>query len=79
MLELDRQYCVGSVIHDVTLFEGYANLFARVWGYIRTHTNRADLFDRLLEEIVDGYNTCVSGKIARLVNVLRGYDVTITE
>jgi len=79
VLEMDRQYCVGAVIHDVTRYEGYGNLFARVWGCLRTHPHRGDLFVRLLEEIVDGYNTCVSGKIARLVNVLRGYDAEITE
>ena len=79
MIEMDRQYCVGTVIHDVTRFEGYGNLFARVWGCIRGHPHRGELFVRLLEEIVDGYNTCVSGKIARLVNVLRGYEDDITE
>jgi hypothetical protein len=78
VLEMDRQYCVGTVIHDVTRYEGYGNLFARVWGCLRTHPHRGELFVRLLEEIVDGYNTCVSGKIARLVNVLRGYDTEIT-
>ena len=79
VIEMDRQYCVGTVIHDVTRFEGYGNLFARVWGCLRTHPHRGELFVRLLEEIVDGYNTCVSGKIARLVNVLRGYMNDITE
>jgi hypothetical protein len=79
MLELDRQYCVGAVIHDVTRFGGYGNLFARVWGCLRVHPHRSELFVRLLEEIVEGYNTCVSGKIARLVNVLRGYEAEITE
>lgn len=79
VIEMDRQYCVGTVIHDVTRFEGYGNLFARVWGCLRTHPHRGELFVRLLEEIVDGYNTCVSGKIARLVNVLRGYEEDITE
>jgi len=55
----------------------YGDVLDRVWAFIRAHTEKNELVIRLGQEVVDGYGTCANGKMARLVNVLRGYDETL--
>jgi len=71
--------CIGTVATDIVLTESgsvhYKDVFDRIWGVLRRHPNRQELLRRLLEETIDGIDTCGNGKLARLVNVLQGYDI----
>lgn len=50
------------------------DLFASIWEYIGKH-QRSDFFlQRLLQEIEDSVEVCLSGRFVRLVNVINGVD-----
>jgi len=76
-----REKVIMEVQHDyyesVAFSVPYGDVMDRVWTFIRTHTNRADLFIRLAQEIAEGVGMCSNGKMARLVNVLQGFDETL--
>jgi hypothetical protein len=57
----------------------YGDLLDRVWATIRQHPETVQLIRRLAQEVCDGYKKCVNGKIARLVNVLQGFDTELDE
>lgn len=57
----------------------YGDVLDRVWTYIRNHTERTELVLRLAQEVLDGRGQCTNGKMARLVNVLRGFDSTLED
>lgn len=57
----------------------YGDVLDHVWAYIRPHTHRVDLVVRLAQEIADGIGMCSNGKMARLMNVLQGYDETLEQ
>jgi len=50
------------------------SLFASVWLYITTHKERETLTKRLIEEIHESEDMCVSGHMVRLVNSVKGFD-----
>jgi len=52
----------------------YGDVLDRVWTYIRTHKENTELVIRLAQEVLEGVQQCGNGKMARLVNVLRGFD-----
>lgn len=55
----------------------YGDVVDRVWAFIRSHGERVELTVRLAQEICEGVGMCANGKMARLVNVLQGYDETL--
>lgn len=55
---------------DVT----YKQLLDLTWGYIRNHKHRKELTRRLKQEITDGLHVCYHGNMARLANVLQGFE-----
>jgi hypothetical protein len=55
----------------------YSDVVDRVWAFIRSHAERTELTIRLAQEICEGVGMCANGKMARLVNVLQGYDETL--
>lgn len=55
----------------------YGDVVDRVWAFIRGHAERVELVIRLAQEISEGTGMCANGKMARLVNVLQGYDETL--
>ena len=55
----------------------YGDVVDRVWAFIRGHAERVELTVRLAQEISEGVGMCANGKMARLVNVLQGYDETL--
>ena len=55
----------------------YGDVLDRVWAYIREHAEKIELTIRLAQEVVEGIAQCSNGKMARLINVLAGYDDTI--
>lgn len=50
------------------------SLFASIWFYITTHKEREALARRLLEEMVECKDMCLSGHMVRLVNSVKGFD-----
>jgi hypothetical protein len=55
----------------------YRDVVDHVWAYIRRSEFRGELVRRLFEELDDGHRTCPNGRLARLLNVLQGYDLTL--
>jgi hypothetical protein len=51
-----------------------SRIFLLIWSYIYNHKYQHELKIRLYEELIDMYNTCSSGFISRLVNVVSGFD-----
>jgi len=52
----------------------YRDVVDHVWARIRSHEHKHQLIMRLMEELEDGYIYCANGKVARLVNVLVGFE-----
>jgi hypothetical protein len=52
----------------------YKDVADRVWAFIATHKERGELVVRLAQEVAEGVGMCSNGKMARLTNVLQGYD-----
>ena len=55
----------------------YGDVLDRVWAFIQGHAETRELTVRLAQEINEGIGMCSNGKMARLVNVLQGYDETL--
>lgn len=55
----------------------YGEVVDRVWAFIRGHAERTELVIRLAQEVSEGTGMCANGKMARLINVLQGYDETL--
>lgn len=76
-----KERTIAELTHDYFETEAFSILYGRVldrvWAYIRGHVHRFDLTIRLGQEIVEGLGQCSNGKMARLVNVLQGFDETI--
>jgi hypothetical protein len=52
----------------------YIDVVNHLWAKIRNHSQKEELFKRLSEEMEEGYQYCANGKIARLINVLVGFE-----
>ena len=65
-----------NVIETEELVNGIhmPSLFASVWLYITTHKEHEALTKRLLEEMSDSEDMCLSGHMVRLVNGVKGFD-----
>ena len=55
----------------------YGRVVDYIWAYIRSHAEKAELVQRLAEELYEGRGMCSNGKMARLINVLQGYDESL--
>jgi len=55
----------------------YGHVVDRVWAFIRAHAESKELYTRLGQEVLEGIGMCANGKMARLVNVLQGYDESL--
>ena len=55
----------------------YGQVFDHVWAFIKPHEQKDDLLLRLAQEVCEGIGMCTNGKMARLINVLQGYDETL--
>jgi len=76
MLTQDYQSLSIPLFHETVR---YSDVMDRVWAYIRGHLFREELVKRLQEELTDSMNVCANGKLARLLNVLQGYDVSLPQ
>jgi hypothetical protein len=52
----------------------YSQAINHLWAFVKTHVERIELTRRLAEELLEGRGMCSNGKMARLVNVVQGYD-----
>ena len=72
ILEFERDY------NELEAFAvRYGTVVDHVWAFIREHVHRKDITIRLAQEIWEGRGMCSNGKMARLMNVLQGYDDTL--
>ena len=55
----------------------YRNVLDHVWAFIKRHEHREDLCRRLEEELSDSVGVCANGRLARLLNTLQGYDLSL--
>lgn len=64
------------LIENDFLYNGIklTDLFASIWDYISNHELYSYFLERLLQEIEDSVNVCLSGRFVRLVNVINGVD-----
>jgi len=61
---------IGSDISNMNL----KSAFCHVWSRIIDSTHKAELTNRLLEELNEMNDKCKSGHLSRLVNVLHGFE-----
>jgi len=52
----------------------YSSALDHIWITINAHPCKVALIERLFEELIDGVGKCPNGKLARLFNVLQGFD-----
>jgi len=76
-----RELAINEITNDYFNTEAfslkYGDVLDHVWAYIQVHTERKELVLRLAQEVCDGIQKCTNGKMARLINVLQGYDDTL--
>ncbi|MDD4930589.1 MAG: hypothetical protein PHG66_00345 [Candidatus Colwellbacteria bacterium] len=63
---------------DQTIYDGgqtLQSIFNKIWRLILSHEHCDLLKTRMIEELVDMADTCSSGHISRVVNVLCGFEV----
>ena len=74
----DRAVLIETFASDYLLSRAfdipYGAVADRVWAFICSHTERGELTRRLSEEVREGIGMCSNGKMARLTNVLQGFD-----
>jgi len=77
----DYERTIQELHRDYEISEAFGVKYSRVldhlWTFIKTHVERIELTRRLAEELNEGRGMCSNGKMARLVNVLQGYDETM--
>lgn len=63
------------ILIDTARYEGLpmADIMLLVWEKISTSENKAELQNRLLDELYDMDKTCSSGHLSRVINVLSGF------
>jgi hypothetical protein len=55
----------------------YSSVLDYVWAYVCGHAEKNELTQRLAEELYEGIGMCSNGKMARLINILQGYDESL--
>jgi len=56
----------------------YSTILDHVWAFSKASDHKEELVKRLFEELGEGHLTCANGRLARLLNVLQGYDLTLS-
>lgn len=65
---------INHTFHDIIILD----LFASIYMYIKQHEYSCCLFLRLVEEMYDSNNVCLSGHVVRLINCVQGFDMEYT-
>jgi hypothetical protein len=66
-ISIDQQIYSGS--------QTLKSVFCKVWQIIGEHTERDSLYIRMIDELIDMADTCSSGHLSRIVNILSGFTV----
>jgi hypothetical protein len=72
-----------GVIHRLTTdpseFRGNTlyTIYQSVLNLINNHKQKDELYNRLIEEMLDMHKMCATGHLTRLINVIQGYDTNI--
>jgi hypothetical protein len=66
-ISIDQQIYTGS--------QTLKSVFCKVWQIIGDHDERDNLYARMIDELVDMADTCSSGHLSRIVNILSGFTV----
>lgn len=74
-MTLNRIY-LDNIIYT-KLYITLVKLFEKIFSIIMEHEYKEELLVRLYQELDEMYDTCSSGYISRLVNILSGYCETI--
>ena len=80
-LQIKKDTINGSLLRisiDQTIYEGgqtLKSIFTKVWRLILSHSFSEILKGRMIEELIDMGNTCSSGHLSRIVNVLCGFEI----
>ena len=81
-VQRDLVYALAANLESLTIplqerTVTYKEVFAHVWAYIRSSEHKQELVKRLVEEFEGGLGTCPNGLLARLLNVLQGYEMAL--
>jgi hypothetical protein len=63
---------------DQTIYDGgqtLQSIFNKVWQIINDHEYSESLRYRMIEELIDMADTCASGHVSRIINVLSGFEI----
>jgi hypothetical protein len=64
-IKMDRgKYCCDLTLQEILIY---------VWNYISTHEHFEEMEKRMCEELTESINTCATGFIARIANVVSGF------
>ena len=72
ILSLNRIYMDRCIYSRFSM--SLSVILVKIWNYIQGHDYEEELTKRLLEELEEMSNTCSTGFVSRLVNVISGYD-----
>ncbi len=66
---------ITRIMMDSCKFENLSllEILLLIWNYINSHKHKEELIKRLFEELLDMFETCTTGHLSRLFNVLCGY------
>lgn len=68
---------LNRILLDRALYSKYqctiGGILIKLWVYISNHVDKTELKRRLLDELIDMSETCSTGFISRLVNVISGH------
>lgn len=76
-LAFDRIHLDKTLYGEMNLT--LSRIFMLVWSYVLLHKSKDDILKRLVEELDEMSDTCSSGFVSRLVNVISGFgDFSLT-
>lgn len=68
------------ILIDGCMYAGNQTLqgiFIKIWQYITSHESVTVLKERMCEELIDMSNTCTTGHVNRIINVLSAFGFTL--
>jgi hypothetical protein len=66
-----RFYTEKASIYEID--RAYTRALDAVVAYIETHTEKTELYERVVQELTDNIGMCAQGNLSRICNILSGY------